>query len=103
MNPIVTAAPSRPAQIRVVCAPNAAASGPTIANEMGTPPIDTIQSRLETRPRRSGATRRCSNVTHTTTRTVIEPSATNATIMACQTVLTTPNPVVISIPSAQNR
>ena len=103
MNPIVTAAPSTPAQIMVVCAPNVLASGPTIANEMGTPPIETIQSRLDTRPSRSGATSRCSSVTHTTTRTVIDPSAMNATIMACQTAFTTPNPVVISIPSAQNR
>ena len=59
----------------------AAASGPTIANESGTPPIEIIQSRLDTRPSSPAATSRCSNVTHTTTRTVIEPSATNATIM----------------------
>ena len=34
---------------------------------------------------------------------MIDPSAMNATIIACQTALTTPNPVVMSIPSAQNR
>ena len=37
------------------------------------------------------------------TSTVIEPSDTVATSMACQTVSTTPNPAVISIPSAHDR
>ena len=103
MNPIVTAAPIRPAPISVASTPNAAASGPTTAKLSGTPPIEISQSRLETRPSRWPGTSRCSRVNQITTSAVMQLSETNATAIACHTEETSPNPAVISIPTAQTR
>jgi hypothetical protein len=82
-------------------APKASAAGPTTANERGTPASVIIQSKLVTRPSMSVGTSRCSSVNQITRRTPIEPSATNETIIACQTSVTIPNPAVMNMPSAQ--
>ena len=74
MNPIVTAAPIRPAPISVASTPNAAASGPTTAKLSGTPPIEISQSRLDTRPSRWPGTSRCSSVNQITTSAVMQLS-----------------------------
>src|SRR5205085_5793206 len=42
----ITIAPAIPAQMSVGRIPSSAATGPTIANETGTPAVDTSQSRL---------------------------------------------------------
>ncbi len=89
--------------MRTASAPNTLAAGPTIRKESGAPAIEIIQSRLETRPRRSEGTSRWSIVNHSTTRSAMAPSATKATTMACHTAVTNPKPAVRSIPSAQAR
>ena len=83
--------------------PIAPESGPTIANETGTPAAEISQSRLATRPSSSDGTSRCSSVYQTMIRTVIDPSEIIATSAACQIEVTTPKPAVISMPSAQAR
>src|SRR5918996_3817450 len=99
MNASVSAPPSRPAAISVASTPNASAAGPTIANDNGTPAIEIIQSRLDTRPSRWDGTSRCTSVYQITIRIVIDVSATSATSMACHTLVTTPNPAVAAIPT----
>jgi hypothetical protein len=74
-----------------------------MANESGTPIVEIIQSSANTRPRSRSGTSRWTSVTQTTTRYVIAPSVMNATIIACQTDVTIPNPAVPNIPSAHAR
>ena len=52
----MSTAPTRPAAMIVFCAPSAPATGPVRANETGTRPVETSQSRLEIRPSRSRGT-----------------------------------------------
>lgn len=80
----MTAAPATPATRNVVRAPMAAASGAVRAKESGTRPIDTNQSRLETRPSRARGTRRCFTVSHTTVPADSKPLNSMLTTMACQ-------------------
>ena len=68
MNASVIVPPITPAQIRVASCPIVSAVGPVIANERGTPSVEIIQSRANTRPRRRSGTSRWTSVTQTTTR-----------------------------------
>ena len=60
----VTTAPSTPAPISVVRSPSAALTGPVMAKDTGSRPIEISQSRLETRPSSSVGTSRCLVVAH---------------------------------------
>src|ERR687897_2265430 len=99
MNASVSAPPITPAAISVASTPNASAAGPTIANDNGTPAIEIIQSRLDTRPRGCAGTSLCRSVYQITIRIVIDVSATSATSMACHTLVAIPNPAVAAIPT----
>ncbi len=103
MAAIVTVPPRTPAQIIVVLAPKASASGPTAANDSGTPPIVIIQSRLDTRPKSSDGTRRCRIVNQMMTTPAIEASATKPKSIASQRWVTTPKPPVQTIAAPHAR
>ena len=103
MNASVTRPPTRPAPAMTVRAPKAAAAGPTIANDRGTPAVVIIQSRLLTRPISSWGTSRCMIVYQMTTRMVSADSLTSATSIACHTACAMPKPTIANSAIAHAR
>ena len=64
------------------------------ANETGSSPIDTNQSRLDTRPSISGGTRVCISVFHTTIPAVFSGEATKENTHSCQAAPAIAKPAV---------
>ena len=77
------AAPSRPETASVVRAPSTSATGPVTANDSGVRPIETNQSKLDTRPSSSGGTSVFISVFQTTSAAVPRPNERNATRHIC--------------------
>ena len=94
-------APRIPASASVVRAPNSSAAGPVIAKESGTRPIETNQSKLDTRPSISGGTSVFSSVFHTTMPAVAHPKETNAIAHICHAAPAIANPMSRAVPTPQ--
>ena len=81
-----------PAQISVASCPIASAVRRPVRAGAPPPYSRDPPAQGEDAPEHRARTSRWTRVTHTTTRYVIDPSVTNATAIACQTVVTSPNP-----------
>ena len=82
--------PTRPPATRVGPGPSTAATGPVSANETGTSPVETSQSRLDTRPSSSRGTSVWSNVIQMICPTSKSAAVPKPMMSACQSEVISP-------------
>ena len=90
-----------PASASVVRAPSSDATGPVIANESGVRPIDTNQSKLDTRPSISAGTSVFMSVFQMIMPTVPRPNERTAIRHICHAAPATASPTSNAIPTVQ--
>ena len=95
--PIKTA-PSSPPATKVACGPSQPATGAVSAKLTGTSPVETSQSRLETRPSRVRGTSSCSSVVQMIDPTSKRPAVANATTNPCHSAPIRPYPASSATP-----
>ncbi len=93
--------PSTPDRASVVRAPSSSATGPVTAKESGISPIDTNQSKLDTRPSISAGTSVFIMVFQTTMPAVPSPKDTSAIRHICQAAPATASTTTSRSPTNQ--